>query len=158
VLYGKGSGLSFINNAYRFVTDEIQYKPSDNDGFRMSPVRADLLLRKKKGDYTDKSNLLKSLLTAGGISSFFVFTKNVEDGAVFTTMPSMQFTHTLLWIPPQKGVETGFFIDFSPKKGVPGLIHIGLEGKTGFLLDDYKGKWSFVLLHSLMKKKSGIIF
>lgn len=158
LLYGKGSVLAFINNAYRFVADEIRYKPTYEEGLRAKPVRADLLLRRREGSYSDRVNLLKSLLTSGGVTSFFVLTKREKDGAVFTTMPAMQFSHTLLWIPPQKGVDTGFFIDFSPEKGVPGLISVTLEGKTGLLLDDDEGKWRFVLLHSLVEKKKGIIF
>ena len=153
-LHGTGGVAQFVMRAYQFVSGTILSETNSDSTLKTVPHSADRVLTSKSGDYTDKANLFRSLLKSEGVRSFFVLTKSGDNGSVFKDMPAMQFTHTLIWIPSQKGIKNGFFVDFSLKKGLQGVVAEGVDGKEGFLLDDNKGEWRFITIHSPQKESA----
>lgn len=152
-LYTDDDLARFIAKSYMFVVKSIHSLPREDDVVGM-PTDADSVMRSGRGSYSDKANLMKSLLKAGGVDSFFVLTKEGQDGAVFVDMPAMQFTHTLLMIPHPTKDGAGLFFDFSLKGVAFGKLADGIEGKQGLFLNDEDGSFRFITIKTIKAIKT----
>lgn len=107
-----------IDRAYDFVCNQVAYENLDFQYSAYIPEKASDVLQSMYGDCKDKVCLMKSLLSAAGIESYFVLVTSAYDG-VSPYLPSPRFSHAILAVPDSAGPR---FFD-PTAKGMPSGCH-----------------------------------
>jgi hypothetical protein len=127
-----------------WVARQVRYLSDDNGIAKVKPEKTTKTLADKAGDCKDKALLLKMLLSYAGIESDYALVKSRRFGSLIRELPSMQFDHALVYIPPQTGIEKGYFVDATSSYDHYRGINPELEGVTAFVIDAEKGTHEFL--------------
>lgn len=106
-IQGQGSDQeqeSSIRRLYDYVANEVSYENLDFQYSAFIPEPARDVLRMQFGDCKDKVCLLKSMLEAAGVPSWFTLVSPVTDG-VTPYLPSPRFSHAMLAISRGSGYQ-----------------------------------------------------
>lgn len=144
--------IAIIKKIRDFVANEIRYRSIDPGELRVRPESAEETLKRMSGDCKDKALLMKTMLKIAGIESRYALVRSSFSGAFIEEVPSMQFDHALVYIPPQKGIESdGFFVD--PTSGYDSFsgINHALIGVKAMVIDELKSSFKFIKVEENVK-------
>ncbi len=126
-----------------WVARQVRYLFDDRGISKVRPERVERTFADKAGDCKDKALLLKVMLQYAGIDAQYALAKSSSSGSLLRDIPSMQFDHALLFIPPQKGVAEGFFVDATASYDHFRGINPFLLGTEAFVIDERQGTYRF---------------
>ncbi len=127
-----------------WVARQVRYLSDDKGIAKVKPEKTTKTLADKAGDCKDKALLLKMLLSYAGIDAQYALVKSRRFGSLIRELPSMQFDHALVYIPPQTGIEKGYFVDATSSYDHYRGINPELEGVTALVIDEQKGTAAFL--------------
>ncbi len=111
---GLKSDFEKIRAVYNFVVSDIRYSSEWEFGVHgYKPYSADAIFKRKFGDCKDKAILINTMLKTIGIKAYPVLIRG-EDGRSKEdlTLPMVNhFNHCISYVPPQKSLKKGFFLD-----------------------------------------------
>ncbi|HOW50826.1 MAG TPA: tetratricopeptide repeat protein [bacterium] len=131
-----------------WVARQVRYLSDDNGIDKVKPERTSRTFTEKAGDCKDKALLLKLMLEYAGIESRYALAKSLRFGSVIQELPSMQFDHALVYIPPQTGIPAGYFVDATSSYDHYRGINPELEKTAAFVVEEQKGGHAFVTVAS----------
>lgn len=118
-----------------FLITEIRYQKDYEQYITgVKPHAAPIVLARRYGDCKDKAVLFITLAKLGGIEAHFALVRTRDYGRLKRDVPMQQFNHAIVYVPAQKGLEQGFFID-------PTVDALDVD----LLRSDNQGTWSLVL-------------
>jgi tetratricopeptide (TPR) repeat protein len=139
---GLDSEEDVIAAIYRFAVKDIQY---EQDYARViegwEPHLPDQVLERGYGDCKDKTMLIVSMLEAQGIQAHPALIRTQSLGAVDRDLPSNQFNHAVVWLPQQKGVTSGRFLDATAEYLDLDNLRLDIQATDALILD--KDSWRF---------------
>jgi len=144
--------IEIIKKIRDFVAKKILYRSIDPGELRVRPENAEETLKRMSGDCKDKALLMKTMLKIAGIESRYALIRSGFSGAFVEEVPSMQFDHALVFIPPQKGVESkGFFVD--PTSGYDSFSGINhtLVGVKAMVINELESSFKFIKVEENVK-------
>ncbi len=127
-----------------WVARQVRYLSDDAGIAKVKPEKTTRTLAEKAGDCKDKALLLKLLLSYAGIEARYALVKSRPFGSLIRELPSMQFDHALLYIPPQTGIEKGYFVDATSSYDHYRGINPELEGVVALVIDEQRGTHEFL--------------
>ncbi|MHB1846252.1 MAG: transglutaminase domain-containing protein, partial [Deltaproteobacteria bacterium] len=96
----------------RFVQKEIRYNQADTSVYSWRPHPAARVLASRYGDCKDKATLFIALARQLGLRADFVALRTRNAGTV-PDVPVTWYNHAIAYLPEQKGVAHGRFIDLT---------------------------------------------
>ena len=107
--------MSTINRFYKiqdYVTRNIRYQQDyEHTIAGVKPHTAAQVLARQYGDCKDKAVLFITLAKTVGLKADFALVRTRGSGAVEREVPSQQFNHAIVYVPPQEGLPEGRFFD-----------------------------------------------
>lgn len=131
-----------------WVARAIGYLSDDRGIDKVKPEKTTAVFTQRSGDCKDKALLLKLMLSYAGIESRYALVKSRAGGALMRGLPSMQFDHAVVYIPPQEGVATGYFVDPTASYDHYRALNPEIEGADAFVVHETTGRYEFVPLLS----------
>lgn len=131
-----------------WVARAIGYLSDDRGIDKVKPEKTTAVFTQRSGDCKDKALLLKLMLSYAGIESRYALVKSRAGGAMMRGLPSMQFDHAVVYIPPQEGIATGYFVDPTASYDHYRALNPEIEGTDAFVIDESTGRYEFVPLLS----------
>ncbi|HSA32736.1 MAG TPA: tetratricopeptide repeat protein [bacterium] len=131
-----------------WVARAIGYLSDDRGIDKVKPEKTTAVFTQRSGDCKDKALLLKLMLAYAGIESRYALVKSRAGGALMRGLPSMQFDHAVVYIPPQEGVAAGYFVDPTASYDHYRALNPEIEGTDAFVVDEKTGRYEFVPLLS----------
>ncbi|HYX90181.1 MAG TPA: transglutaminase domain-containing protein [Myxococcaceae bacterium] len=97
---------------HAYVMEEIRYE-QDYESFiaGVKPHPASMVVERRYGDCKDKTVLFIALARKAGIEAQFATVRTRDRGQVRKELPSQQFNHAIVYVPPQPGFSEGRFFD-----------------------------------------------
>lgn len=97
---------------HQFVMEEIRYQ-QDYETFiaGVKPHTASMVVERRYGDCKDKTVLFMTLAKKMGLDARFATVRTRDRGQVRKELPSQQFNHAIVYVPPQEGLPEGRFFD-----------------------------------------------
>ncbi len=126
-----------------WVARQVRYLSNDKGIDALRPAPVEKTFNEKAGDCKDKALLLKTMLSSAGVTAHYALVKSRQAGTLWRDFPAMQFDHALVFIPPQKGISEGFFVDPTAGYDHSSGINPLLEGTDAFVIDDQTGGYRF---------------
>ncbi len=130
----KTSLESKIKAVFYYVSNQIYYLYNDVGIFGKMPNRCTKVFNNKFGDCKDKGTLLIAMLKEIGVTSYYAGIRTNDRGQLIRRIPASQTNHIITYIPEQKGIKDGFFLD-STSELYP----------YKYLRPDSQGVWAIVL-------------
>ncbi len=95
-----------------FVMEEIRYQ-QDYQSFiaGVKPHPASMVVERRYGDCKDKTVLFMTLAKKAGLQAHFATVRTRDRGQVRRGLPTQQFNHAIVYVPPQPGLSEGRFFD-----------------------------------------------
>ncbi|NUN12758.1 MAG: DUF3857 domain-containing protein [Myxococcales bacterium] len=104
--------MTTVLDVVRYVTTAVRYEQDYAEmiaGVRPHP--ATVVCERKYGDCKDKTVTTIALLKALGIEARFAMLSTQGAGKLVKEVPSQQFNHAIVYVPPQDGIADGRFFD-----------------------------------------------
>ncbi len=134
-----------IESVFAFVAQDIRYQQEyDSIIAGVKPHTAAQTLERGYGDCKDKAVLFIQLLSAGGIKAKYSVVRTTDAGKLLVDIPGQQFNHAIVYIPPQEGVEEGFFMDPTVDLLEMGNLRSDNQGALALVLDHKTGNYEFI--------------
>ncbi|MBX5481925.1 MAG: hypothetical protein IRZ16_08825 [Myxococcaceae bacterium] len=97
---------------HQFVMEQIRYQ-QDYESFiaGVKPHPASMVVERRYGDCKDKSVLFITLARKLGLKAHFATVRTRDRGQVMKDLPTQQFNHAIVYVPPQPGLPEGRFYD-----------------------------------------------
>ncbi|HKO90562.1 MAG TPA: transglutaminase domain-containing protein, partial [Polyangiaceae bacterium] len=109
---GAATPRAKLDQLYHFVAKDIRYQQEYETTIAgVRPHTAPVTLERGYGDCKDKAVLLIQLAKLVGLDVQFAVLRTTNAGQVQRTIPNQQFNHAIVYVPPQAGIEAGFFLD-----------------------------------------------
>jgi len=109
---GAATPRAKLDQLYHFVAKDIRYQQEYETTIAgVRPHTAPVTLERGYGDCKDKAVLLIQLAKLVGLDVQFAVLRTTNAGQVQRTIPNQQFNHAIVYVPPQPGIEAGFFMD-----------------------------------------------
>jgi cellulose synthase operon protein C len=101
-----------LSRIHEYVMEEIRYE-QDYESFiaGVKPHPASMVVERRYGDCKDKTVLFIALARKAGIEAQFATVRTRDRGQVRREIPSQQFNHAIVYVPPQPGLAEGRFFD-----------------------------------------------
>ncbi|MCP4675432.1 MAG: DUF3857 domain-containing protein [Deltaproteobacteria bacterium] len=129
----------------RFVMREIRYQQDYESTIAgVKPHAAPVVLQRAYGDCKDKSVLLMTLAKEVGIETRFALLRTTGEGQFIKDLPSFQFNHAIVYVPPQEGLEGGFFLDATPDTLDLKTLRPDSQNTWALVISPETEKWEFV--------------
>ncbi len=95
-----------------YVMEEIRYQ-QDYQSFiaGVKPHPASMVVERRYGDCKDKTVLFMTLARKAGLEAHFATVRTRDRGQVRRELPTQQFNHAIVYVPPQEGLPEGRFFD-----------------------------------------------
>jgi tetratricopeptide (TPR) repeat protein len=109
---GAGSAEEKLLRIHEYVMEEIRYQ-QDYESFiaGVKPHPASMVVERRYGDCKDKTVLFMTLARKAGLQARFATVRTRDRGQVRRSLPTQQFNHAIVYIPPQQGLAEGRFFD-----------------------------------------------
>lgn len=139
---GKMERLERIQN---HLAAEVSYQQDyENAIAGVKPHAAPMVLARGYGDCKDKSVLFITLARLLGIETRFALVRTRNLGPIRKEVPSQQFNHAIIYVPPQEGIAQGRFFDPTADALDVNVLRDDVQGTTAFVLDLEKEKFDWV--------------
>ncbi|HEO64913.1 MAG TPA: DUF3857 domain-containing protein, partial [Spirochaetes bacterium] len=96
---------------FYYVSNHIYYLYNDVGIFGKMPNRCTKVFNNKFGDCKDKGTLLIAMLKEIGVKAYYAGIRTNDRGQLIRRIPASQTNHIITYIPEQKGIKDGFFLD-----------------------------------------------
>ncbi len=126
-----------------WVARQVRYLFDDRGIAKIRPGPVEKTFVEKAGDCKDKALLLKVMLHYAGIEARYALAKSASSGMFLSDLPSMQFDHALVFVPPQEGIAEGFFLDATAAYDHFRGVNPFLVGTTAFVVDETQSAYRF---------------
>ncbi len=123
-----------IKAIFYFTANEIYYLNNDVGIYGKLPNRCTLVFANKFGDCKDKSTLLIAMLKEIDITAYYAGIRTNTKGTLIPDIPASQTNHIITYIPKQKGIAKGFFVDPTSE-----LFHFD------YIRTNDQGVWAIIL-------------
>ena len=140
---GKGTAAEKIRAVYHFALTRIRYQ-QDYETFLagVKPHPASVVLSRGYGDCKDKSVLIIAMLRRLGYKANLALVRTRRAGKVRAKVPSQQFNHAVVYMPPQPGIKekAGRFLDATAENLDIDVLRHDIQGTLSLVLfaDGYR--------------------
>ncbi len=147
---GKKTRAQKLDAIYHFALTKVRYQ-QDYETFiaGVKPHPAASVLARGYGDCKDKSVLIIAMLRHLGFKAHLALIRVRRAGKVIANVPSQQFNHAVVYLPPQPGVEGkgvgsgeagGRFLDATAENLGMDVLRQDVQGTLALVLfeDEYK--------------------
>jgi transglutaminase-like putative cysteine protease len=104
-----------LEKAFRIHThlmEEIRYQQDyENHVAGVKPHPASMVIERGYGDCKDKVVLFMALARRAGLKAEYALIRTRDKGPLRREVPSQQFDHVIVYLPPQPGIAEGRFMD-----------------------------------------------
>ncbi len=134
---GKGTAEEKIRAVYHFALTRIRYQ-QDYETFLagVKPHPASVVLSRGYGDCKDKSVLIIAMLRRLGYKANLALVRTQRAGKVRASVPSQQFNHAVVYLPPQPGIKEkeGRFMDATAENLDIDVLRHDIQGTLSLVL------------------------
>jgi tetratricopeptide (TPR) repeat protein/transglutaminase-like putative cysteine protease len=132
---GKRTMAGRIKAIYHFALRRIRYQ-QDYETFiaGVKPHTAAAVLTRGYGDCKDKSVLMIAMLRQLGIKANLALIRTRRAGRVIADVPSQQFNHAVVYLPPQPGLKQGRFLDATAENLDIDVLRPDVQGTLSLVL------------------------
>jgi tetratricopeptide (TPR) repeat protein len=138
---GKQSTEDKIRAVYRLALTRIRYQ-QDYETFiaGVKPHPASVVLQRGYGDCKDKSVLIIAMLRRLGLKAYLALVRTRGQGQVRAGVPSQQFNHAVVYLPPQPGLQDrqGRFLDATAENLDIDVLRGDVQGTLALVLFEDK--------------------
>jgi tetratricopeptide (TPR) repeat protein len=134
-----------LDALFAYAAQEIRYQQDyENTIAGVKPHSAAAVIERGYGDCKDKAVLLIMLARTLGIEVRFALVRTRDDGTIIESVPNQQFNHAIAYVPKQKGIDEGYFIDATTDGLDVGNLRSDDQGTRSLVLDPVSGAFEFV--------------
>jgi len=128
----------------RFVAKEIRYAQADTGVYSWRPHPAGRVLASRYGDCKDKATLFIALARQLGLRAEFAALRTRQAGAVHVPVPVTWYNHAIVYLPAQKGIAKGRFLDLTADDLGSTYLPFSDQGVEAMVIDPGKPGFRFV--------------
>ncbi len=141
---GKTSPEDEVAALARFVSKEIRYNQADTSVYTWRPHPARRVLASRYGDCKDKATLFIALARELGLRAEFAALRTRSQGTVVPGVPVTWYNHAIAYLPAQKGIARGRFIDLTADDLGDTFLPFADQGVEAMVIDPGKPGYRFV--------------
>ena len=128
----------------RFVAKEIRYNQADTSVYTWRPHPAGRVLASRYGDCKDKATLFIALARQVGLHAEFAALRTRQVGTLKVSVPVTWYNHAIVYLPAQKGITKGRFIDLTADDLGSNYLPFSDQGEEAMVIDPGKVGYRFV--------------
>ena len=142
---GASDNRERLDRLLRYVAQDIRYQQDYEDTIAgVKPHACPVVVSRGYGDCKDKSVLFIQLAREIGLDAHFAILRTRSQGTFIPEVPNQQFNHAIVYIPPQEGIDDGYFVDPTASTLEIGTLPWMDQGAASLVMEPFTDEWSFI--------------